>query len=244
MGSGKGIYIVGTDTEVGKTVIGGLLGASLKKRGYSVCAMKPVASGGEERGHKGRLVSWDALFLKEAIGFKDAFHRINPYCLKHEMAPGVAARIEGITIDMNRIESSLRSLIRRYDVLLIEGAGGLEVPLTQTLKTNLDLIKTFDLAVIIVARASLGTINHTLLTVKSLKAAGVEIIGIFLNRYKELNIVEKTNPAIVHEMSEVEILGLIPDLGHLIPSTSSFEEALEVFEDSSDLIPIFKFLET
>jgi dethiobiotin synthetase len=128
----------------------------------------------------------------------------------HPLAPGVAAEIEGVAIDLDRIRSCFKDLEKKYETVLVEGAGGLMVPVTGDLLIS-DLIKMLGLPTIIVSRLSLGTINHTLLTVKHALACGISVAGIILNQITpEIGKAEETNPEVIKRFSEIPILGQIP----------------------------------
>ena len=227
---GKGVFIVGTDTEIGKTVITGLLAAVLRKQGIEVGVMKPVASGGVQTTYG--LISEDAIFLKEAAEVTDDLRRINPYCLKNPMAPGMAARIEKVNINFSVIAESYQYLTDKYEMVLVEGAGGLIVPLTQDFLTNIDEIRLLNIPVIIVARATLGTINHTCLTVRILQQEEIKILGIILNRYQERGIVEETNPGVIEEMSGLKVFGVIPGIDGLSLNPPCLGRGSEVLEEN------------
>ncbi len=227
---GKGIFIVGTDTEIGKTVITGLLAAVLRKQGIEVGVMKPVASGGIQTA--GGLISEDAIFLKEAAQVTDDLRRINPYCLKNPMAPGMATRIEKVDVKFSLIAKAYKYLTDRHEMVLVEGAGGLIVPLTQDLLTNIDEIKMLNIPVIIVGRATLGTINHTCLTARVLQQEGVEVLGIILNRYQERGIVEETNPGVIEEISGLKVFGVIPGIDGICLNPPRLGRGSEVLEEN------------
>ena len=111
-----GIFITGTDTEIGKTVVAGGLAAALKAAGVNVGVMKPIASGGIE--HEERIVSEDAIFLKHAARVEDALDLINPICLRQPLAPSVAAEIEGVSIDLRQIDDAFTNSVRDTNSLL------------------------------------------------------------------------------------------------------------------------------
>lgn len=196
----KALYIVGTDTEVGKTTVTCSLARILRKRRLNVGVMKPISSGTRA----------DSEALKLAAGVEDKLDLINPFHLKYPMAPGVSCRIEKRGIDFERIREILLEFCRRYDIILCESAGGVETPITSDLKTNADLIHYLNVPTLIVARAGLGTINHTLMTVGVLRRKGVEIKGIILNGTKRGDIVERTNPEVIREMSSLPVLSVLP----------------------------------
>ena len=204
----KGYFITGTDTGVGKTLIGGAITRALVRSGRRVGVLKPFETGCRLQGN--RLVPEDAVFLKEMSGCQEDISTVCPYCLKHPLAPWVAATIENVEIEVERIKSIFLEMQRKYDVVLVEGAGGLMVPIDGNLLI-LDLVKILDIPLIIVSRLSLGTINHTLLTVKQARSSGIEIAGIVLNQvFAVTGKAEETNPYVIRKFSGAPILGQIP----------------------------------
>jgi len=198
----KGIFITGTDTDVGKTVTTLVLGALLQKQGLDVGVMKPVQCGGN-----------DAVLLKEGLGIKDALEEINSYYAPEPLSPNIAFARQKIVINEKKIISGYQQLSRQHDIVLVEGAGGLMVPLKKDYVIA-DLIKDLDLEVIIVARLGLGTINHTLLTVAQARSLGIIIKGIIFNQIENRRegIPEATNSDIIQEFGDVPVLGIIPYL--------------------------------
>ena len=204
----KAYFITGTDTGVGKTVVTGAIAAALAAKGLSVGVMKPCESGCAEM--DGELVPADALFLRDMAGCDDALDAICPYRLRTALAPGVAAKREGIVIDPARIEALFAAACRRHDIVLVEGAGGLLVPVTDRLLT-IDLVRLLALPLIIVGRLSLGTINHTLLTVREAQRAGLVIAGIILSQTSQVHgLAEQTNPEVLCRFTDVPLLGIMP----------------------------------
>ena len=204
-----GIFITGTDTEIGKTVVAGGLAAALKAAGVNVGVMKPIASGGAE--HKGRIVSEDAIFLKHAAQVDDALDLINPICLRHPLAPSVAAEIEGVAIDLRKIDDAFAQLCQRHEFIVVEGVGGIAVPICEEMLVA-DMAQRFQLPLVIVARPNLGTINHTVLTVEFAKSYNLEICGIVLNASQEESkgLAEETNPKELERLTHLPILGIAP----------------------------------
>ena len=126
------------------------------------------------------------------------------------LAPGVAAQREGIVIDPARIEALFAAACRRHDIVLVEGAGGLLVPVTDRLLT-IDLVKLLAMPLIIVGRLSLGAINHMLLTVREAQRAGVAVAGIILNQTaQEHGLAEQTNPEVICRFTDAPLLGIMP----------------------------------
>lgn len=230
MAQTKGIFLLGTDTEIGKTVITGLMAGVLRKRGIKVGVMKPVASGGIQT--LAGIISEDAVFLKEAAGVDDDLRKINPYCMKNPMAPGMAARIEKADVNFSIIAESYRYLQHRYDLTLVEGAGGLIVPLTPGFLTNIDEIKMLSIPVVLIARATLGTINHTCLTVRVLEQEGIEILGIILNGYQEMGVVEETNPQVIEEITGRKIFGVVPWVSGISLNPPRLGRGIDILEDN------------
>ena len=131
-------------------------------------------------------------------------------------APGVAAAQEGKEIDLNQIARAWEELARRYDILVTEGAGGFYVPLIDTRFLIFDMVFWLGLPLIVVARPGLGTINHTVLTVKAAQQAGLPVAGVVINRYPaQPNLAEQTNPEVIASLTGVPILGKIPEIPHL-----------------------------
>ena len=204
-----GIFITGTDTEIGKTIVAGGLAAALKAAGVNVGVMKPIASGGIE--HKGHIASEDAIFLKHAAQVDDALDLINPICLRHPLAPSVAAEIEGVSINLRKIDAAFAQLCQRHEFIVVEGVGGIAVPISQEMLVA-DIAQRFRLPLLVVARPNLGTINHTVLTVEFAKSYNLEICGIVLNASQEESkgLAEETNPKELERLTHLPILGTVP----------------------------------
>ena len=204
-----GIFITGTDTEIGKTVVAGGLAAALKAAGIDGGVMKPIASGGIE--HKGGLVSEDAIFLKHAAQVDDALDLINPICLRHPLAPSVAADIEGVSINLQQLDEAFAQLCHRHEFMVVEGVGGIAVPICEEMLVA-DMAQRFQLPLLIVARPNLGTINHTVLTVKFARSYNLEICGIVLNASQDESkgLAEETNPTELTRLTHLPILGTVP----------------------------------
>ena len=207
----KGVFIAGTDTEVGKTFVTAGIAAGLMKKGFSVGIMKPVASGAVNK--NGKLISEDADFYHRIFNLDDDYNLINPYCFKAVLAPGVAARLEGVSVRFDDIKEKYYKLLAQYDILLVEGAGGLLSPLSEKLATNADLAQELGLPIIIVSRSAIGTINHTLLSLAYAQdVKRLQVLGVIINQEndRKSTIAEKTNCEIIKEMSGADLLGVIP----------------------------------
>ena len=173
-----GIFITGTDTGAGKTVAAAGLALALRARGIKVGVMKPVATDCQG---SGKLVSLDAAFLMEAA--ENEFPPlISPSRFRNALAPHVASIVEKKEVDFKKIYDAYRELQRHYDFIIVEGIGGLLVPITKDYFVS-NLIREFRLPVVIVARAGLGTINHTLLTVDAAIIRGLIFAALFLTGF-------------------------------------------------------------
>ncbi|HVR86468.1 MAG TPA: dethiobiotin synthase [Planctomycetota bacterium] len=204
--------MTGTDTGVGKTLVSGGLAAELARRGASVGVMKPFATGA--RSVRGRLVSNDALFLKSAAGVDDPLDLINPICLKPPLAPPMAAQVAKTRIDLNQVRSAYATLRRRHSILIVEGVGGLLVPLIPGL-TVAGFARELRLPLLIVTRPSLGTLNHTALTVLAARSHGLRILGLVINQADpgKRGLAERLNPAALQLFTRVPVLGEVPYVG-------------------------------
>lgn len=197
----QGIFITGTGTEIGKTVIAGGLAASLKQAGMNVGVMKPISTGDTA----------DAQFLKHAAQVDDELSLINPIYLRHPLAPSVAARMESREIDVSCVEAAFAELQQKYDSVIVEGVGGIAVPIQDDFLV-VHLIKRLQLPILIVAQVGLGTLNHTLLTVAYARQFELQITGIVLNGLcaKTAGLAEATNPAEIENLTGVPVIGVVP----------------------------------
>jgi dethiobiotin synthetase len=191
----KGIFITATDTGAGKTYVGSALARSLVARGTAVGVLKPVSAGDRD----------DARNLIEAAGVKDGLDLVNPIHLKYPLSPLMSARLQGKRIDLGPAWKAYAQIRRKYPFTIVEGVGGLLVPLRENYSV-LDMIKHFKLPVLIVARPYLGTINHTLLTIDKLRQNRITIAGVVINCIQSSTLAEKTNPELIRELTGLEVL--------------------------------------
>ncbi|MBF0595666.1 MAG: adenosylmethionine--8-amino-7-oxononanoate transaminase [Candidatus Omnitrophica bacterium] len=202
---GRIFFVTGTDTGVGKTIAVYALALLLKDRGLSVGAMKPVQSGNERSG--------DAQFLKKGLGLTDDIRQINPYSAKEPLSPHLALNRDGIVFSRDKVLAVAESLSAKYDMLLVEGAGGLLVPIAGNYLMA-DLARDLGAEVIIVSRLGLGTINHTLLTVREAQRRALVVAGIVFSDItgKKRGIPEQTNAQSIQALCSVPVLGEVPFL--------------------------------
>jgi len=223
----RGLFITGTDTEVGKTLIAGAIARSLRDAGRRVEVFKPVATGCR-RGGAG-LISRDAEFLAACAESRRTLADITPLRYKPALAPNVAARRSGRNVDLDAIFQAYRRLDGAAEATIVEGVGGLLCPISDDFWV-VHFAMMIHLPVVIVARAGLGTINHTLLTLHAARSAGLAVAGVVINRYRIDPAAKKalderaepythgdedmaiyTNPAQIAELGNVKVLAIVPD---------------------------------
>ncbi len=203
----RGIFITGTDTGVGKSIVAATLACLLKLRGIRVGVMKPVTSGCHEE--NGRLVSDDALLLCRASE-TECTEDVAPYILREPLAPAEAARLDGIRIDFSRIRECYERLASVHDFIIVEGAGGLMVPLAGGLLVS-DLALELGLHLLVVARPGLGTINHTVMTCYSARQMGLNVAGVIINNFPESpDLAEQSAPHYIGSLCGAPVLGIWP----------------------------------
>jgi dethiobiotin synthetase len=205
----KGVFVTGTDTEIGKTTVAASLASLLRLSGWNVGVMKPFATG--TRVFSTKYKSKDSALLARAAQVNDPDKEINPFFYSVPTAPFTAAKI------MSEKEPSLEDALRicqnlaaKHNFMIVEGIGGIMVPLTKE-KCVLHFAKSLGLPTIIVAGSELGTINHTLLTVKICNDFGLNLLGIIINGMPaKVSLLKKQTVETIRELSKVRILSVIP----------------------------------
>ncbi|MFH1245063.1 MAG: dethiobiotin synthase [Candidatus Omnitrophota bacterium] len=202
----RGIFITGTDTGAGKTVISGLLGRYLAEKGYNVITQKWVQTGDiqDVDRHLG-------LMKISRPRIKDCLSRVCPYNFKFAASAHLAACLERKKIAPDKIKRSFQYLSRRFDVVIVEGTGGALVPFSRK-GLIIDIVKELHLPAIIVAANKLGAINHTLLTVEALRKRRITVAGIIFNNIDQ-NADERVltdNIKIIRTLSGEKVLGILP----------------------------------
>ena len=207
-----GLFVTGTDTGVGKTVVACALLAALRARGRDVAAMKPVETGVGPAGPE------DALALRRAAGSAEALDEVCPQRFALPAAPSVAAAAEGRRVSLDAILASYRGLRARHECVVVEGAGGLLVPLEPGVDMA-DLAARMRLPLIVVARGALGTINHTLLTLEAAERRGLRLAGVVVSSPAPLSDADEANLAALRRALGSRLVGEIPPLppGQLVP---------------------------
>lgn len=193
----KGFFITGTDTDAGKTYVTQLLLEALKNEGVHAAGYKPICCGDRD----------DAVILKQASLVELDLNEINPIWLKTPAAPHVAAIFENEELDITKIKSGFKNIENKSQVTIVEGIGGWKVPISGMNYTVADMAKDINLPVILVVGNRLGALNHTILTIESMRATGVEPVGlIFNNLTDELETATITNKGIIEDLMGVEVI--------------------------------------
>ena len=234
---GKGIFITGTDTSVGKTFFSCGLAALLKADGYKVGVMKPAETGCVEK--DGQLFADDAWRLKRASGCAEPIDRICPYRLPEPLAPSIAAERAGVKIDIDHLLAVCSDIGAKHDVTLVEGAGGLMVPVVPGF-TYADFARVAKLPIIVVAANRLGAINHLLLTLEHASCKGLSAIGYVLNRVTaESSLAAETNREGLAGMTGVACLGELPFVSEGTADDGKFLTLLDREFDFTAIEPLF-----
>jgi dethiobiotin synthetase len=234
---GSGIFITGTDTGVGKTLVAASLAAYLRERGYRVGVMKPAETGCPES--NGTLIPQDAVQLKDAADCAEPIEKICPYRFAEALAPSIAAERSDRKIDVDHLLRTYGEINARYDVTLVEGAGGLMVPLLASY-TYADFARVLKLPVLVVAANRLGVINHVLLTLEHASCKGLKVLGYVLNRISnDYSLAAETNREALFGLTGAPCLGELPFI-----ETAGFQKTfpLELFENEFDMRPLESIL--
>ena len=230
---GRGLFVTGTDTGVGKTVVTGAIARCLSGAGVSVGVFKPIATGCEHR--REGLVSSDAEFLAHCSNSGFSLEEINPVRYAEAVTPSVAVERSGRAIDWAGLGQAYGRISEASDVTLVEGIGGLMVPIEPGYLV-IDMMVDMALPAIVVAKNRLGVINHTLLTVEMCRIRGLKVAGVVVNGYRAdgASLAEETNPRVISEVGDVPVLAVIPyesetsvEQGQLGPSVRQAAEVAD-----------------
>ena len=210
----QGLFIAGTDTGVGKTVVAAAIIRALHVQGIHACGMKPIETGCSRVGST--LYPSDGMFLKKVARMDEHIGFVTPYCFETPVAPSLASEMEGRTIHIPLIREKFQALLGRYPAVVVEGIGGILVPIKKDYFV-IDLVRELDLPLVVVARPSLGTINHALLTVNYALGKGIAVSGVIINfsRPSESTVAENTNPLLLEQLCPVPVIGIFPHLKSL-----------------------------
>jgi dethiobiotin synthetase len=206
----RGIFITATDTGVGKTVVTAALAVAMRTNGYAVGVMKPIETGVRLSADDGS----DAARLRTAAKSSDTRTEIRPYAFRLPLAPMDAARLEKRTVTLPTIMRAFRTLQSRHDVLFVESAGGVQVPISSSFDT-INLIDQMKFPVVVVGRVSLGGINHALLTLEALRRRNIPILALVLNRTVAVDtataeLQESSTLRLLRQLAGVPVIGSLP----------------------------------
>ncbi|WP_456432189.1 dethiobiotin synthase [Thermosulfuriphilus sp.] len=214
------VFVIGTDTGIGKTMATGIMARALLKAKLRVITQKPVQTGAD--------TPEDILAHRKLMGIPPdppSLARLTcPYIFPYPAAPEMAARLVGEKVDLGHLRQTAGELTRKYDFLLIEGAGGLLVPLTPE-ATIADLISELKAPVVVVSAAKLGTINHTLLTLEALHHRGIAVLGLVYNLFfSEDDLLAEESLRAISRLGKVKNILILPRLKGLPPEDNLLEE--------------------
>jgi dethiobiotin synthetase len=218
-----GVFVTGTDTGVGKTIVAATVARALAGEGRRVGVMKCAATG---VGWPGEPTMTDAALLAAAARSDDPLDLMCPQRFGPPLAPLTAASLEGRIVDIEAITQAATALARRHQWLVVEGVGGAAVPLTPHLLVS-DLIALLGLPALVVARSALGTVNHTVLTLEHLRARGVRVAGVVFVRGGEgpLTLAEEHGPPLASRWADTCNFGLFPHIPALASHPGPAEAA-------------------
>ena len=222
----KGIFVTGTDTDVGKTVIACALIRGLTSLGLRVAVMKPVASGSVRT--TAGLRNPDAVALAQAANVTLAYEDINPYCFEPAISPHIAAKDAGISVDIDKIRRDYVALADSADWVVVEGAGGWLSPLSDR-QTMADLAWALGIPALLVVGLKLGCLNHAQLTQLAIEARGVNFAGWIANH------AEPPMARVAENLAALERLIGAPPLGH-VPYSPGDTSTLVLREAAARLV--------
>ncbi len=236
----RGLFVTGTDTGVGKTLVTAGVTRLLRNQGLDVVPMKPVQTGAAKR--DGKLFAPDLEFCLETIGLyptQDELRQMSPFVYEPACSPHLAGRLSGRYASVAAIVDNSKLLLERHDAIVVEGAGGVMVPVNES-ETMLDLMKAFEYPVVLVSRIGLGSINHCLISLEALRSAGLRVAGVIFNQPQipipEDRFIEQDNPSSVGRFGNVEVLG---NVKYVAPNASLSERCTD-FETSVPQIGLLR----
>lgn len=225
----QGIFVTGTDTGCGKTVVSAALLSMLRYGGVDAVPMKPIQTGAKQA--DGRWCSPDLDFCLAMVGLHPGsaeYGRMAPCCFTQACSPHLAAAVAGRRIRLRHLAACFRALKTRHAMVIVEGAGGVCVPI-QGRQTMLDLMGAFALPVVLVARPGLGTINHTLLSLYGLRRTQVRVLGVVFNAAApgRPGYIERDNIKTITRLGAIRVLGRLPFIPDLATrSADQFHRAV------------------
>jgi dethiobiotin synthetase len=226
----KLIFVSGTDTGVGKTVVSALIVAILKKRKINAGYFKPISCGTSLI--EGKMLPADSYFVKQVARLEDNLEDLGSYVFQNPVSPHLASRLEGVQIDPLKITRDIEKQLKKVEILIIEGCGGLAVPINDKGYLVSHLIKDLNAETLLVSRAGLGTINHTLLSLEHAKLNKIKVLGLIFNYYTG-SMLEKENLRYISNECGEKIIGQLPGLTGLNVDLFQMGDLLEVLNSPS-----------
>ena len=230
----KGIFVVGTGTDIGKTYVTGLLLKYVRDKGYDATYFKAALSGAI-RDKNGSLIPGDAVEVLSMAGLEEDTDFLVPYIYESAVSPHLASQIEGNPVNLKKVKEAYEKVSQKYDYIVMEGSGGIVCPIRYEGKDNInnimleDIIKYLDLDVILIADAGLGTINSIVTTVEYLKNRNIHVCGIIMNNYKD-ELMENDNIKMVEDLCDVPVIAKV----------YQNDKNLRLDVDAEELISYFK----
>ncbi len=206
----KKLFVTGTGTDVGKTYVTALIVKKLYERNKQVAYYKAAMSG-NERLSDGSLIPGDALYVKNISKIEQPLDEMCPYVYETAVSPHLASKIEGNSVDIEKVIKDFDKVCSKYEYITAEGSGGIVCPLRYDEQKILlqDFIKSCNLNCLIIADAGLGTINSVVLTVEYMKLNNINIKGIIFNNYEEGNILHQDNKYMCENMTGLKVLACV-----------------------------------
>lgn len=208
----KKLFIIGTNTDVGKTYITGLILKKLHDHGYKAAYYKAAASGNEYDQNK-QLIPGDCSFVKNVSKIDQSLDSMCPYLYKQALSPHLAAKLEGNPVELDTVLTGLEALYSNYDYITMEGSGGIICPIRddETKIWLTDIIKAGDFDCLLISDASLGTINATCLTISYLDSLNINVNGIIFNHFQPGNIMHEDNLKMCEKFTNVKVVATVKD---------------------------------
>ena len=208
---GKGIFITGTGTDVGKTFVTALIVKKLRDAGKNAGYYKAAISGAE-KAEDGTLLPGDALYVNKVAGIGESVENLVSYSYYEAVSPHLAARINNQQIDFHKIRADFHRALEKYELLTVEGSGGIICPLRWDDKQHViidDMVSQLKLGAIVIADAGLGTINSAVLTLEHLYIRHIPCRGVILNNWHPGNLMEEDNLRMIEELTGVKVIAKV-----------------------------------
>ena len=221
----RAIFITATGTDVGKTYISALIVKKMRELGYNCGYFKPALSGAEIV--DGKIIPGDCNYVLKQAGITAPPENCVSYVFKAAVSPHLASEIENNPIKIEKIKADFARIKKEFDYIVVEGAGGIVCPFNLGKEKLMlpDVVKTLGLDVIIVASASLGTINSTVLTAEYAKQQSINVKGIILNQYDEKDLMQKDNKIQIEKLTGIKVIAAVKT------GSSDIEDLSEIFKE-------------